>query len=223
MQGGLECYLLYTCSVMLVYCSILGMVVKYLAFQEFDSLHSLNTKHWHVWCSLLSLIMSYFEYCTALEEHRYGYWLPLPVSLSFLQGLKSFEAYQRYPYEVTRIQQLEPKLAGGCTAAIAVLANNMLYVANVGDSRVVVVKERPNGTLEAKQLTKDDSIENEDELRRLESLGLRREDLLRAGRLGTQENTRSIGDYYIKEGYRDVDSLRYVSNPVSVCVCRFLW
>ena len=105
---------------------------------------------------------------------------------------------------------MEPKLAGGCTAAVAVLANNFLFVANVGDSRVLVIKETARGTLEAEQLSTDDGVENEGELRRLESLGLRREDLLRAGRLGTQENTRSIGDYYIKEGYRDVDSLRYV-------------
>ena len=105
---------------------------------------------------------------------------------------------------------MEPKLAGGCTAAVAVLANNFLFVANVGDSRVLVIKETARGTLEAEQLSMDDGVENESELKRLESLGLRREDLLRAGRLGTQENTRSIGDYYIKEGYRDVDSLRYV-------------
>ena len=64
----------------------------------------------------------------------------------------------------------------------------------------------------AEQLTQDDGVENEGELRRLELLGLKREDLLKAGRLGTQENTRSIGDYYIKEGYRDVDSLRYAWN-----------
>lgn len=75
-----------------------------------------------------------------------------------------------------------------------------------------MIKERPDGTLAAEQLTQDDSVENDRELMRLEALGLRREVLLRAGRLGTQENTRSIGDYNIKEGYRDVDSLRYVWN-----------
>lgn len=131
---------------------------------------------------------------------------------TLVQGLKSFEAYQRYPYEVSRLQQLEPKLSGGCTAAVTVIANNFLFVANVGDSRVLLIKERPDGTLAAEQLTQDDSVENDRELMRLEALGLRREALLRAGRLGTQENTRSIGDYNIKEGYRDVDSLRYAWN-----------
>ena len=111
---------------------------------------------------------------------------------------------------MNRLQTLEPKLAGGCTAAVAVIANNFLFVANVGDSRVLLIKERPDGTLGAEQLTQDDSVENDRELVRLEGLGLRREALLRAGRLGTQENTRSIGDYNIKEGYKDVDSLRCV-------------
>ena len=133
-----------------------------------------------------------------------------------VQGLKSFEAYQRYPYEVSRLQQLEPKLAGGCTAAVAVIANNFLFVANVGDSRVLIIKERPDGTLGAEQLTQDDCVQNDRELVRLEALGLKRENLLRAGRLGTQENTRSIGDFNIKEGYRDVDSLRYVWNVINL-------
>ena len=137
----------------------------------------------------------------------YTHWL---LFVSCVQGLKSFEAYQRYPYEVSRLQQLEPKLSGGCTAAVAVIANNFLFVANVGDSRVILIKERPDGTMGAEQLTQDDCVQNDRELVRLEALGLRREALLRAGRLGTQENTRSIGDYNIKEGYRDVDSLRYI-------------
>lgn len=117
---------------------------------------------------------------------------------------------------MSRIQQLEPKLTGGCTAAVAVIANNFLFVANVGDSRVLLIKERSNGTLGVEQLTQDDCVQNDGELARLEALGLKREDLLRAGRLGTQENTRSIGDFNIKEGYRDVDSLRYAKNVIII-------
>ena len=52
-------------------------------------------------------------------------------------------------------------------------------------------------------------MENQDELERLTDLcGLDGEMLRKNGRLGSQENTRSIGDYNIKEGYKDVDTLR---------------
>lgn len=52
-------------------------------------------------------------------------------------------------------------------------------------------------------------MNNPDELERLTNFcGLDGEVLTKNGRLGSQENTRSIGDYNIKEaGYRDVDTL----------------
>ena len=124
------------------------------------------------------------------------------------QHLKSYEAYQRYPTEVKRLQEIEPHISGGCTAVVAVIANNKLYVANVGDSRAVLIFERPNGTLAARQLSVDHGVENEVELKRLASLGLNIGQILSSGRLGTQDNTRSIGDFNIKEGYKNVDVLR---------------
>ncbi len=81
-------------------------------------------------------------------------------------------------------------------------------MANAGDSRALLVLEQPNGTLVAEQLTQDHSVENEEELRRLEVLGLDPRELIKAGRLGMHENTRSIGDYSIKQGYKEVDILR---------------
>lgn len=51
-------------------------------------------------------------------------------------------------------------------------------------------------------------MENPNELERLARLGLDTNVLKHNGRLGTQENTRSIGDYNIKRGYQDVDALR---------------
>ena len=116
------------------------------------------------------------------------------------------------------MQSLEPKIAGGCTAVLAVICNGHLFVANVGDSRVLLIREsEETGALSAEQLSQDHTIESESELARLEALGLPRAQLLRAGRLGTQENTRSIGDYYIKEGYKNVDSLRFV------CIYRYMF
>ena len=91
---------------------------------------------------------------------------------------------------------------------VAVLTNNRLYVANVGDSRAILAYEESDGSLQVKQLSEDHGIENEQELERLMALGLDREQLKRTGRLGTQENTRSIGDYSVKAGYKDVDVLR---------------
>ena len=92
---------------------------------------------------------------------------------------------------------------------VVVLTNNRLYVANVGNSRAILAHEDKNGSLLVKQLSEDHVIENEQELKRLVALGLDREQLKKSGRLGTQENTRSIGDYSIKGGYKDVDVLRY--------------
>ena len=109
---------------------------------------------------------------------------------------------------MSRLQELEPKLTGGCTAVLAILIRDKLYVANVGDSRALLVEEMPNGTLEVRQLTRDHSVESEEELRRLEGVGLDPKELIRTGRLGMHENTRSIGDYSIKRGYKEVDVLR---------------
>ena len=109
---------------------------------------------------------------------------------------------------MARLQELEPRISGGTTVVIAVLCNNTVYIANTGDSRAVLVQENEKGLQQAVQLSVDHGVENVDELQRLVSLGLDRRQLESSGRLGSQENTRSIGDYYIKEGYRDVDTLR---------------
>ena len=91
---------------------------------------------------------------------------------------------------------------------VVVLTYDRLYVANVGDSRAILAYEERDGSLQVKQLSEDHGVENEQELERLTALSLDREQLKKSGRLGTQENTRSIGDYSIKGGYKDVDVLR---------------
>ena len=60
------------------------------------------------------------------------------------------------------------------------------------------------------QLSVDHVTNNKDELARLASLGLDIQQILRNRRIGNQENTRSIGDYGVKGGYKDFDILRYV-------------
>lgn len=61
------------------------------------------------------------------------------------------------------------------------------------------------------QLSVDHVTNNEDELARLANLGLDIPQILRNRRIGNQENTRSIGDYGVKGGYKDFDILRCVS------------
>lgn len=61
------------------------------------------------------------------------------------------------------------------------------------------------------QLSVDHVTNNKDELARLANLGLDIPQILRNRRIGNQENTRSIGDYGVKGGYKDFDILRYVS------------
>jgi len=122
--------------------------------------------------------------------------------------MKSYEAFMKFPTEVARVQELESLVSGGCAAVVAVITKKRLYVANVGDSRAVLVyQEYDQPALQVRQLSEDHGVENEEELKRLSDLGLDPEQLIRTGRLGTQENTRSIGDYSIKGGYKDVDMI----------------
>jgi len=112
----------------------------------------------------------------------------------------------KFPTEVARLQELESHISGGCTAVIAVITKKRLHVANVGDSRAVLVYQKHDQpALQVRQLSEDHGVENKEELKRLSDLGLDPGQLIRTGRLGTQENTRSIGDYSIKGGYKDVD------------------
>ena len=60
------------------------------------------------------------------------------------------------------------------------------------------------------QLSVDHNTSNDGELRRLAECGLDPATLRRARRLGYQQNTRSIGDYSIKGGYADVETIRLV-------------
>ena len=124
-----------------------------------------------------------------------------------MQELNSFQAQQMFPAQVARLQELESHISGGCTAVVAVLTSDRLYVANVGDSRAILAYAAKDGSLQVKQLSEDHNVNNEQELKRLVALGLDQEQLKKSGRLGTQENTRSIGDYILKGGYKDMDLL----------------
>ena len=64
----------------------------------------------------------------------------------------------------------------------------------------------------------DHDTNNESELLRLAQLGLDVVQIQRNRRIGSQENTRSIGDYSVKGGYKDFDILRY-GDPLALHDC----
>ena len=114
----------------------------------------------------------------------------------------------KYTVDTEQLQDLEELIKGGTTAAIVLInvEKNLLFSANIGDSRTFLYKQ--DGCKEL--LTQDHTTDTESELVRLEKLRLDRYELQRNGRLGSHENTRSFGDYSLKRGYKYVDVLSWV-------------
>jgi len=74
--------------------------------------------------------------------------------LHFFQGLSSYEAYQKFPEQVNRIQALQDEISGGTTAVLALIFQRKLFVANVGDSRALLCREIQEGNLFVEQVFK---------------------------------------------------------------------
>eukprot|EP00117_Sycon_ciliatum_P045167 scpid57702/ scgid32497/ TGF-beta-activated kinase 1 and MAP3K7-binding protein 1; Mitogen-activated protein kinase kinase kinase 7-interacting protein 1; TGF-beta-activated kinase 1-binding protein 1 len=146
-------------------------------------------------------------------------------------GLNDYQLYEKVPGLVTELQSLNEAITGGTTAALALIHQNSLFTANVGDSRVVLATcansvlpmiSHVSGGLapaqdlvEAHLLTVDHDCNNDAELERLSSIGLDRDRIRRNKRVGSHENTRSIGDYSMKGGYKEFEEIRQaVSEPL---------
>lgn len=74
--------------------------------------------------------------------------------------------------QIDRINKSTRQLSCGTSAAVALIVNNKLYVANVGDSRALLCKTDKHGVHKVIQLSVDHDLTNEDELLRLENIGL---------------------------------------------------
>lgn len=122
-------------------------------------------------------------------------------------GLNEYETYQKYPHLADKLKSLNAELSCGTTAVVALIHCNKLYVANVGNSRALLCKTDSNGVLRVVQLSVDHDLKNEDELLRLNKIGLNREKIAQGSRLGNQEHTRCIGNYLVKGGYKDFEEL----------------
>ncbi|KAM6972247.1 TGF-beta-activated kinase 1 and MAP3K7-binding protein 1 [Aplochiton taeniatus] len=106
-----------------------------------------------------------------------------------------------------RLKDLEQEVSGGATAAVALILNNKLYIANVGTNRALLCKSTSDGQNQVIQIGRPHTTDNEDELQRLAGLGLDPARLKQAGLIAGQSSTRRIGDYRVKFNYTDIDLL----------------
>ncbi|XP_030030637.2 TGF-beta-activated kinase 1 and MAP3K7-binding protein 1 [Manduca sexta] len=103
---------------------------------------------------------------------------------------------------LARLKEIDQHLSGGATVVIALVHNNKLFVANVGETRALLCRTDDNSVLRVVQLTVDHSLNNEDELLRLSQLGLDVNKLRNAQYLGNQTGTRCLGNYLVKGLYK---------------------
>ena len=109
------------------------------------------------------------------------------------------------------LTRLNLEVAPGTTAVIVLIFHGRLYVSNVGNSRALLCRTDSEGVLRVGQLSVDHDLRNDDELCRLQKLGLDVQKLISAGRLGNQINTRCLGNYLVKGGYREFEQLQNAS------------
>ncbi|KAH9633285.1 hypothetical protein HF086_000884 [Spodoptera exigua] len=88
-----------------------------------------------------------------------------------LQTLNETQVSQNYNI-LARLKEIDVHLSGGAAVVIALVHANKLFVAHVGDTRALLCRTDDNAVLRVVQLTVDHSLNNEDELLRLQQLGL---------------------------------------------------
>lgn len=121
--------------------------------------------------------------------------------------LQENQMCQNSPEIVDCLHAVSSEISGGTTAVVALIVKKQLYVANVGNSRAVLCKRDEENGLQVIQLSVDHDIDNEDELLRLSELGLDVKQICEKRKLGNQVNTRCIGNYMVKGGYKECDDI----------------
>lgn len=131
---------------------------------------------------------------------------------------------------MNRLIQINKNLTVGSSVASALIYNTNLYIANIGNCRVLLCKTDEHDAFRVNQLSVDHNLYNEDEELRLSQLGVD----IQAMRQGSFESTRCIGCYAGKAGYKDslylsgatsepVDSQPEIIGPIALDEsCRFL-
>jgi len=92
----------------------------------------------------------------------------------------------------------------GCTSVVVLVTKDAFYCANAGDSRSVLARKQPNGSLEVIALSDDHKPDNLDEKKRIEAAG----GFVEENRVnGSLNLSRSLGDFEYKsntsKNYKD--------------------
>lgn len=131
-----------------------------------------------------------------------------------LQTLNETQVSQNYNI-LARLKEIDVHLSGGAAVVIALVHANKLFVAHVGDTRALLCRTDDNAVLRVVQLTVDHSLNNEDELLRLQQLGLDVNKLRNSQYLGNQTSTRCLGNYLVKGLYKAFPTISAaVTEPV---------
>ncbi|XP_041363495.1 TGF-beta-activated kinase 1 and MAP3K7-binding protein 1-like isoform X2 [Gigantopelta aegis] len=129
------------------------------------------------------------------------------LQLSLPEGIKAYDAARQYPDVVQNLNRIDAEMSGGTTATVILIYNDRLFVANVGNTRALLCISDQNNLLRVLQLSVDHTLANETEQFRLANLGLDVEKLKQLRKIGNSDNTRCIGDYSVKGGYKDIETL----------------
>ncbi|CAH2985067.1 unnamed protein product [Chilo suppressalis] len=177
--------------------------------------------------AFVSVEKAYIENYDGLIAERTSLQYQLPQTINEQQ-------MSQYDHIVARLKEIDQHLSGGATVVIALVLNGKLFIANVGETRALLGRTDDNAVLRVIQLTVEHSLNNEDELLRLEQLGLDVNKLRNAQYLGNQTGTRCLGNYLVKGLYKAFPTISAASSEPVVATpeihgpiildesCRFL-
>jgi TAK1-binding protein 1 len=151
--------------------------------------------------AFMAVEKGFFERINDSLAEKYSLMMQIP------EGVTAEQFPHRCPDICKRLKAVDAEIAGGTAALVSLIYDDKLYVANVGCCRALLCTQTPDGHLRVTQLTHDHNLDNTDELRRLALTGIDTEKIRQTGKLAGHFYTRSIGDYHIKNDYKDIEHI----------------
>ena len=108
-----------------------------------------------------------------------------------------------------KLEEIEQFVSSGCSATIAVVINNKIFVSNIGDCQAFLcynTNDEDEDDIQVTNVSIDHTLDNEDERLRLHHLGYQLDNENNTG-LGSNNYTRCFGNYLVKGGYKETPQL----------------